>query len=53
MMRLLDTGEGAPEFEEVLREEELEILCAFEDRVRRADEVADPVERGNAPEDGS
>ena len=34
MIRLLDTGEGAPDFEEPLREEELEILRDFEDRVR-------------------
>ena len=38
MMRLLDTGEGAPAIEEVLREEELEILRTFEDRARRGDE---------------
>ena len=38
MMRLLDTGEGVPGFEEVLREEELEILRAFEDRARRGDD---------------
>jgi hypothetical protein len=38
MMRLLDTGEGVAGFEEVLREEELEILRAFEGRVRRADD---------------
>ncbi len=55
MMRLLDTGEGAPEFEEVLREEELEILHGFEGRVRqgRADGVADPIDRDDAPEDGA
>ncbi len=38
MMRLLDTGEGAPGFEEALRDEELEILRLFEDRARRGDD---------------
>ena len=38
MMRLLDTGEGVPGSEEVLREEELEILRAFEGRARRGDD---------------
>ena len=35
MMRLCDTGEGAPDVEETLLGDELEILKAFEDRVRR------------------
>jgi hypothetical protein len=36
MLRLLDTGEGAPDFEETLLEGEHEILEAFKDRVRRS-----------------
>ena len=35
MMRLLDTGEGAAETAEALHDDELEILAAFEGRVRR------------------
>ena len=35
MMRLLDTGEGAPAVEEALLNDELDILGSFEDRVRR------------------
>ena len=38
MMRLLDTGEGVPGFEEALRDDDLEILRAFEGRARRGDE---------------
>ncbi len=55
MMRLLDTGEGAPEIEEPLHDDEHEILRAFEGRVRRGstDGVADPVDRDGAQEDGS
>jgi hypothetical protein len=53
MMRLTDTGEGAPEFEEVLNDDELEILRAFEDRLRQTDEVDDPVEDGENQEDES
>ena len=53
MMRLTDTGEGAPEVVEPLHDDEREILRAFEGRVRRADGVGDPVERGDAPEDES
>ena len=55
MMRLLDTGEGAPEVAEPLHDEELEILQAFEGRVRRdrADEEANPADRDDAPEDRS
>ena len=36
MMRLLDTGEGAPDVEEALRDDELEILKAFAARARRS-----------------
>ena len=35
MMRLLDTGEGAPDVEDALVDDELEILEAFADRVKR------------------
>ena len=35
MMRLLDTGEGAPEVAEPLHDDEHEILRVFESRVRR------------------
>ena len=35
MMRLLDTGEGAPDVEDALVDDELEILGAFADRVKR------------------
>ena len=35
MMRVLDTGEGAPEVEDALLDDELEILGAFEDRVKQ------------------
>jgi hypothetical protein len=36
MMRLRDTGEGAPETAEPLHDDELEILEAFEQRSRRS-----------------
>ncbi len=35
MMRLLDTGEGAPDIEDALVDDELEIIGAFADRVKR------------------
>ena len=38
MMRLLDTGEGAPETEDELFDDELQILKAFEERTRSARE---------------
>ncbi len=55
MMRLLDTGEGAPEVAEPLRDDDREILREFESRVRRdpTDAQADPADRDDAPEDGS
>ena len=55
MMRLLDTGEGAPEVAEPLHDDELEILQAFESRVRRdrADGEASPADRDDGSEDGS
>ncbi len=53
MMRLLETGEGTPEFIEALHDDELEILRAFEDRLRQTDEVDDPVEDDENQEDES
>ena len=53
MVRLTDTGEGAPEFEEVLNDDELEILRAFEERLRQTDEVDDPVKDDENQEDES
>ena len=48
MMRLLDTGEGAPEVAEPLHDDELEILQAFEGRLRR-----DGAEGATTPSDDS
>ena len=42
MIRLLDTGEGAPEIAEPLHDDELEILQAYERRSRRARAEATP-----------
>ena len=55
MMRLLETGEGAPAVEEPLLDEELDILGAFEDRVRRGAQrqTAAPADRRDAREDES
>jgi hypothetical protein len=56
MMRLLDTGEGAPEVAEPLEEDELEILRAFEGRVRRGETdgvAASPVDPDDDPGNGS
>ncbi len=47
MMRLLDTGEGAPDVEDGLLDDELSILRAFETRARRSGDASEP------PEDGS
>ncbi len=46
MMRLLDTGEGAPDVEDGLLGDELEILRAYEARVRRSRDVSAPRENG-------
>ena len=35
MMRLLDTGEDIPESEDLVLDDELEILKAFEERAKR------------------
>ncbi len=50
MMRLVDTGEGAPAAEEVLLDDELEILRGFEERLRRdeASSATDPS-KGDDP----
>ena len=55
MMRLLETGEGAPVGEEPLREDEHEILQAFENRVRRVSgHRTDPeIDRDDALENES
>jgi hypothetical protein len=47
MLRLLDTGEGAPDAEETLLEGEHEILQAFKDRVRRGGVAQIPTEVGH------
>ncbi len=55
MMRLLDTGEGAPAAEEALLDDEFEILKAFEARARRSghDRTAPEVDRDDDAEDPS
>ena len=51
MMRLLDTGEGAPDTEDDLSDDELAILRDFEAQVRREAEI--PRRRGRRdPEEG-
>ena len=46
MMRLLDTGEGAPDVEDSLFDDELAILRAYEARARRGRDVSAPRENG-------
>lgn len=46
MMRLLDTGEGAPNVEDVLFDDELAILQAYEARARGSRDVSAPPENG-------
>ncbi len=46
MMRLLDTGEGAPDAEDGLFDDELAILRDFETRARRGRDVPAPRENG-------
>ena len=55
MMRLLDTGEGAPVAEEALLDDELEILKAYTARTRRSshDRTAPEVGRDDDAEDPS
>ncbi len=55
MMRLLDTGEGAPEVTETLHDDEREILQAFAGRVRRggAGVATASADRDDEPEDRS
>ncbi len=50
MMRLLDTGEGAPDVEDGLFDDELAILRAFEARVRRGRGASEPPEGGPDPD---
>ncbi len=51
MMRLLDTGEGAPDVEDGLFDDELAILKAFEDRARRGGDA--PAPRKNSHDTGA
>ncbi len=55
MMRLLDTGEGAPEVTETLHDDEREIVRAFAERVRRggAGGTTASVDRNDDSEDRS
>ena len=55
MMRLLDTGEGAPDAEGALLDDEHVILQAFEDRVRRGSDCRTDaeVDRDDAAKDAS
>ncbi len=54
MMRLLDTGEGAPDVEDSLVDDELAILQAYEARVRQSDARSGPeVDRGADPQEGT
>ena len=46
MMRLLDTGEGAPDVEDGFSDDELAILQAYNARVRCGHEVSAPRENG-------
>ena len=46
MLRLLDTGEGAPDVEDGLFDDELAILRAFEARARRGRDGSEPPEDG-------
>ncbi len=46
MLRLLDTGEGAPDVEDGLFDDELAILRDFEARARRGGDVPAPRENG-------
>ncbi len=46
MMRLLDTGEGAPDVEDGLFDDELAILRAYEARARRGRDAPVPRENG-------
>ena len=53
MMRLLDTGEGAPEEVEDLRPDELEVLQAYKERLTRSDGKGPPAEAAESPEESS
>jgi Family of unknown function (DUF5681) len=51
MLRLLDTGAGAPEATQDLHPDELEILEAYKTRLARAEERAAPAEPSDSWED--
>ena len=53
MMRLLDTGEGAPEEVEDLYPDELEVLEAYKERLTRSDGKEPPAEAADSPEESS
>ncbi len=53
MMRLLDTGEGAPEEVEDLHADELEILEAYKERCTRSDAKEPTAEAADCPEESS
>jgi hypothetical protein len=53
MMRLLDTGEGAPEQAEDLHPDELEILEAYKKRLTKSDEKEPAAEATDMPEEKS
>jgi hypothetical protein len=52
-MRLLDTGEGAPEQAEDLHPDELEILEAYKKRLTKSDEKEPAAEATDMPEEKS
>lgn len=53
MMRLLDTGEGAPEEVEGLHPDELEILEAYKERLTKSDEKEPAAETTDLAEETS
>ena len=53
MMRLLDTGEGAPEEVEDLHTDELEILDAYKERCTRPDAKEPTTEAADCLEESS